>query len=120
MSIQVNNLIIGPGVGQSQQPLAPVMAQASADAALEHAKAARASDAELEAQLQEALQKTGIKAEIEYRANGHMVFRIVDQETQFVEFQIPTETVLSLIESLNQAARNREIVSPGAFIDEQA
>ena len=119
MSIHVNNSINSP-IAQGAPAPVPMPAPSEVDMALVRAKAQRASDAALQEQLQEALQKTGIKAEIEYKANGHMVFRYVDEETQHVEFQIPTETVLSLIESLNEAARNREVVPPGAFIDEQA
>ncbi|MDR3707240.1 MAG: hypothetical protein P4L33_02990 [Capsulimonadaceae bacterium] len=124
MSIAINNSIGSPGLSQptpapqAAQP-APAQPQPAPDpVAAQHAAAASA--AQLDAKLQEALQKTGIHAEIENRANGFIVLRYVDQQTHRVEFQIPTETVLSLIASLNDAAKNGERVAPGAMIDEQA
>ena len=126
MSILVNNSIVGAGLNQTSVPVQPGQPvsgpqpnAADQEAAAQTARAA-ASAAQLEEQLQEALQKTGIRAEIENKANGMMVVRYVDQQTQHVEFQIPTETVLSLVASLNESARSGEPVAPGALIDEQA
>lgn len=114
MSIVVNNSMKGPAVNPTPQPASPPGSPAP------RARAERSEAAILDEQLQEALQKTSIKTEIEYKADGLMVFRFVDEDTRHVEFQMPTETILSLIESLNEAAKNRDVVPPGAFIDQQA
>ena len=120
MSIVVTNSIIVTSTTSSLQPPTQSRVHCTVEAANSHGQTAPPSASQLEEQLQDALQKTGIKAEIEYKANGHMVFRYVDEDTQLVEFQIPTETVLSLIASLNEASRNRDSLGPGAFINEQA
>jgi hypothetical protein len=59
------------------------------------------------------LKNAGINTEIEYRSNGLLVLRYVDELTQQVVFQIPSRTVQSMVASLNQAGGS-------AQFDEQA
>jgi uncharacterized FlaG/YvyC family protein len=71
-------------------------------------------------QLQNALQKSGINAEIEYKPNGKFIFRYVDEQTHRVEFQIPSEVVVALVASLNEASNSKQTALRGAFIDQRA
>ncbi|HEY3333072.1 MAG TPA: flagellar protein FlaG [Capsulimonadaceae bacterium] len=137
MSILVNNNITAlPGSGGQATPmptltkeastLPPVVFATHEATSSEHgppaknSKTAALSPEDLKDQLDKALQKTGIKAEIELKDTGIMVVRYKDMESQQVAFQIPTQTVLDLIASLKQSAKSAQPAVSGAIIDQQA
>jgi uncharacterized FlaG/YvyC family protein len=70
-------------------------------------------------QLEDALQKSNLKANIVMESPGVMVVRFVTPDTGKVVFQLPAQAVIDLVASFTQAAAASRPQNPGAVIDQR-